>query len=337
MDFKLSYCVKSQLILKFYYFLIGIETKIIGGLRKKLLNILVTGGAGFIGGYLVDFLLNSHKVTIYDNLSNSSKETLNSLIKKGARFFKGDILDYDTLVESSKGFDLVIHLAAKLDVTESTLHPEVVENINVNGTINVLKSCIKNNTKKIIFASSAAVYGDSNIAVTENIETKPISPYGTSKMLAENEIKKMAKNNLDYVILRLFNIYGKRQNRQYAGVISKFTENLSKDNPLVIYGDGKQTRDFISINDVINAFDCVVKINSSGTYNIASGKSISIKELAKIFLDISGKKVEIKYKSAKKEDIKYSQADITLAKKELGFNPKVNLKEGLSDLISISN
>ncbi|MDH3735668.1 MAG: GDP-mannose 4,6-dehydratase [Nitrosopumilus sp.] len=317
--------------------MIGIETKIIGGLRKKLLNILVTGGAGFIGGYLVDFLLNSHKVTIYDNLSNSSKETLNSLIKKGARFFKGDILDYDTLVESSKGFDLVIHLAAKLDVTESTLHPEVVENINVNGTINVLKSCIKNNTKKIIFASSAAVYGDSNIAVTENIETKPISPYGTSKMLAENEIKKMAKNNLDYVILRLFNIYGKRQNRQYAGVISKFTENLSKDNPLVIYGDGKQTRDFISINDVINAFDCVVKINSSGTYNIASGKSISIKELAKIFLDISGKKVEIKYKSAKKEDIKYSQADITLAKKELGFNPKVNLKEGLSDLISISN
>jgi UDP-glucose 4-epimerase len=304
---------------------------------KKLLNILVTGGAGFIGGHLVDFLLNNHTVTIYDNLSNSSKSTLNSLIKKGAQFLKGDILEYDMLAESSKGFDLVIHLAAKLDVTESTLHPEIVENVNVNGTINVLKSCIKNNMKKIIFASSAAVYGDSNIAVTENIETKPISPYGTSKMLAENEIKKMAENNLDYVILRLFNTYGKRQNRQYAGVISNFAENISKDNSLLIYGDGKQTRDFISINDVINAFDCVIKTNSSGTYNIASGRSISIKELAKMFLEISGKKVEIKYKPAKKEDIKYSQADITLAKKELGFNPKVSLKEGLSDLISVSN
>jgi len=297
----------------------------------------VTGGAGFIGGHLVDFLLNNHKVTIYDNLSNSSENILNLLIKKGAQFVKGDILNYDTLIKSSKGFDLVIHLAAKLDVTESTLHPEEVVNINVNGTVNVLKSCIKNNIKKMIFASSAAVYGDSNIAVTEDIETKPISPYGTSKMLAENKIKKMSKNNLDYINLRLFNTYGERQNRQYAGVISNFAENLSKGNPLLIYGDGKQTRDFISINDVINAFDCVIKTNSSGTYNIASGKSISIKELAKMFLDISGKKIEIKYKPAKKEDIKYSQADITLAKKELGFNPKVNLKEGLSELISVSN
>jgi len=297
----------------------------------------VTGGAGFIGGYLVDFLLNNHTVTIYDNLSNSSESTLSSLIKKGAQFVKGDILDYDTLVESSKGFDLVIHLAAKLDVTESVLHPEIVENVNVNGTINVLNSCIENNIKKIIFASSAAVYGNSNIAVTENTETKPISPYGTSKMLAEREIKKMAKNNLGYVNLRLFNIYGKRQNRQYAGIISNFAENISNDNPIVIYGDGKQTRDFISINDIIDAFDCVVKTNSSGTYNIASGKSISIKELAKMFLDVSGKKIEIKYKPAKKEDIKYSQADITLAERELGFNPKVNLKEGLLDLISVSN
>ena len=297
----------------------------------------MTGGAGFIGGYLVDFLLDNHTITIYDNLSNSSKSTLNLLIKKGAQFVIGDILDYDMLAESSKGFDLVIHLAAKLDVTESVLYPEIVENVNVNGTINVLKSCIKNNIKKIIFASSAAVYGDSNIAVTEDIETKPISPYGTSKMLAEKEIKKMAKNNLDYINLRLFNTYGKRQNRQYAGVISNFAENISKDNPLVIYGNGKQTRDFISINDVIDAFDCVIKTNSSGTYNIASGKSISIKELAEIFLHISGVEIQITYKPAKKEDIQHSMADISLAQEELKFNPKVNLKEGLSDLISVSN
>ena len=301
------------------------------------MKILVTGGAGFIGGYLVDFLLNNHTVTIYDNLSNSSKNILKSLTRKGAQFLKGDILDYDRLVESSKGFDLVIHLAAKIDVAESALHPEIVENTNVNGTVNVLKCCIKNNIKKIIFASSAAVYGDSDIVVTENTKTNPLSPYGTSKLLAENQIKEMAKNNLEYVILRLFNIYGKRQNKQYAGVITKFAESISKEKPLVIYGDGKQTRDFVSINDVIDAFDGAMKVNSSGTFNIASGKSISIKELAKMFSDMSEKKIEIKHEPAKKEDIRYSNADISLAKKELGFNPKVSLKKGLLDLISVSN
>lgn len=302
------------------------------------MKILVTGGAGFIGGYLVDFLLNNHhKVTIYDNLSNSSKSTLNSLTKKGAQFIKGDILDYNRLVKSSKGFDLAIHLAAKIDVAESVLHPEKVENTNVNGTVNVLKCCIENNIKKIIFSSSAAVYGNSDVTVNENTKASPLSPYGESKLLAEDQIKKIAKNNLAYIILRLFNIYGKRQNNQYAGVITKFAENISKDNPLVIYGDGEQTRDFVSISDVIDAFDCAIKTNSSGTYNIASGKSISIKELVKMFLDIFRKKIETKYQSVKKEDIRYSNADITLAKQELGFDPKVSLKEGLLDLISVPN
>jgi len=303
------------------------------------LKILVTGGAGFIGGYLVDFLLNTHKVTIYDNLSTGSQGIADVLIKKGAQFIKGDILDYDTLFKSSKGFDVMIHLAAKSDVTESISHPETVENVNVNGTINVLNCCIKNKIKKMVFASSAAVYGNSSTAVTEKSETRPLSPYGTSKMLAENKIREMSKNNLNYVILRIFNVYGRRQNKQYAGVISNFIENVSKDSPLLIYGDGSQTRDFVSINDVVDAFDAAaaVKTNLSGTYNVASGRSISIKELFKIFLDISGKKIEIKYKPAKKEDIRYSQADITLVKKELKFNPKTNLKEGLSDLISVSN
>jgi nucleoside-diphosphate-sugar epimerase len=298
----------------------------------------VTGGAGFIGGYLVDFLLNNHKVTIYDNLSTSSQSIADTLIKKGAQFIKGDILDYDTLSKSSKGFDVMIHLAAKSDVTESVSHPETVENVNVNGTINVLDSCIKNKIKKIIFASSAAVYGDSSTAVTEKSETRPLSPYGTSKMLAENKIREMSKNNLDYVILRIFNVYGRRQNKQYAGVISNFIGNISKDSPLLIYGDGSQTRDFVSINDLVDAFDAAIKANSSGTYNIANGKSISVKELAEIFLHASGgKEMQITYKPAKKGDIRYSIADISLAQKELEFNPKVNLKEGLSDLISVSN
>ena len=298
----------------------------------------MTGGAGFIGGYLVNFLLNhNHKVTIYDNLSNSSKSTLNSLTKDEVQFIKGDILDYDRLNKSSKGFELVIHLAAKIDVVESALCPEHTRNVNVDGTVNVLKCCIKNNIEKIIFSSSAAVYGDSDATVDESAKVSPLSPYGKSKLSAENKIKKMAENNLEYIILRLFNIYGKRQNKQYAGVITKFVESVSKGDPLVIYGDGKQTRDFVSISDVINAFDCAIKTNSSGTYNIASGKSTSIKELAEMTQDRSGKKLKIKYKTAKKEDIRYSDADIARAKQELGFNPKTTLKEGLSDLISVSN
>jgi UDP-glucose 4-epimerase len=300
----------------------------------KTLRVFVTGGAGFIGGYLVDFLLKIHMITVYDDLSNS-QSTPDSLTKKGVQFVKGSIMDCDKLVEAAKGCDMVIHLAAKTDIAESVLHPEMVQDVNVNGTVNVLRCCIKNNIKKIVFASSAAVYGDSDIAVTENADTKPSSPYGNSKVLAENKIKEMSGNNLEYVVLRLFNVYGKRQNK--ADVISKFAECTSRNIPLVIYGDGKQTRDFVSISDVTEAFDCATKANSSGTYNVASGRSISINELAKMFLDISGKKIEIQHMPSKKGDIKHSKADITLAKKELGFNPSVDLKDGLSELISVSD
>ena len=297
----------------------------------------MTGGAGFIGSHVVDLLLNNHTITIYDNLSNSSKSTINSSITKGVQFIKGDILDYETLVKCSKGFDLIIHLAAKTNITESAIHQDKIEKINVNGTINVARCCIENNVKKIIFSSSAAVYGDSKVPTTENTKTNPMSPYGISKLLAENEIKRMAENKIEYVILRLFNVYGKRQNKQHTDVISNFVENISKDKPFVIYGNGEQVRDFISIKDVVSAFHCAMKINSNGIYNIATGKSISINELSEIFLDMSKTKINIKYESAKKTDIKYSKADITLAKKELGFKPKINLKYGLLDLISISN
>lgn len=254
------------------------------------MRIFVTGGAGFIGKNLVKFLIKENEVTIYDNLENSSRENIVPLVKSGAHFVKGDISDYKFLRKSCKKHDVVIHLAAKINIRESVLYPEKVVNVNVNGTVNVLKSCIENNIKRIVFASSAAIYGDSSITITENTKTKPLSPYGTSKLLAENKIKKKTKNNLSYVILRLFNVYGKRQNNQSADVISNFVDNISKDNPLVIYGDGKQTRDFVSINDVIDAFDCAIKVNSNGIYNIATGKSVSIKELAKIFSDIYGKK-----------------------------------------------
>jgi len=293
------------------------------------LKILVTGGAGFIGRYLVEFLLkDNQEVLAYDNLSTGSNESMISLVKKGAKFLKGDILDLDILCEFSKDVDVVIHLAAIADVNESVINPDVTKKNNVDGTVNVLQCCIKNKIKKIIFASSAAVYGDSKeIPINENCTTNPQSPYGQSKLDAEKIIEKTCKKNgINHIIFRIFNVYGKGQNKQYAGVITKFFENIRDDKPLVVYGDGQQARDFVSINDVVESFDCALKSNKSGTYNIASGKSTSINELAGIMFDVFGKKSEIKHKDMKKGDIKNSFADISCAKSELGFSAKKSLK-----------
>lgn len=292
------------------------------------MKILVTGGAGFIGRHLVSAILDKHQVTIYDNLSNSSEKEIIPLTNRGVKFIKGDILDFKKLLESSREIDVIIHLAAKSDVSDSIIHPEITNDTNVNGTINVLKCCVQNKIK-IIFASSAAVYGDCiKLPITEKSKTEPLSPYGKSKLDAEEQIRKV---RADAIILRLFNVYGEGQNDQYSGVISKFLKNISEDKPLVIYGDGNQTRDFISIYDVIDAFSCAISSENSGTYNIASGVSISINDLAKMMLEISGKNLEMIYKKEKLGEIKFSQCDISLAQK-LGFSPNIDLERGLRDL-----
>jgi UDP-glucose 4-epimerase len=297
------------------------------------LNILVTGGAGFIGRYLANSILDKHQVTIYDNLSNSSEGEIIPLINK-VKFIKGDILDFEKLVRSSRKMDVMIHLAAKSDVTDSIIHPEITKNTNVNGTINVLKCCSQNKIKKIIFASSAAVYGDCKGLITEKLKTEPLSPYGKSKLDAEEQIRKFAVG-FDAIILRLFNVYGMGQNEN-SGVISKFLKNITENKPLVIYGDGKQTRDFVSVYDVVEALSCAISLNHSETYNIASGISVSVNDLAKMILEISGKNLEIIYKKEKAGEIKCSQCDISLAQK-LGFSPKIGLKKGLRDLVSVSD
>ena len=285
----------------------------------------------------MDFLLPHNEVTIYDNLSNSSKADIESLIEKGAKFVNEDILDYQTIQKSCIGFDLIIHLAAKSDVTESVIHPEITNEVNVTGTENIMKCCIENKIKKIIFASSAAVYMDSEIPVNENVKTNPCSPYGKSKLVAEQKIKKISEEfSINAITLRMFNVYGKGQNYQYAGVISKFIKNVSKGKPIIINGDGKQTRDFVSIFDVVAAFDCAIKnlVGKKGNlYNIGTGNSISINELAKLILRIADKKIEIKYKEQNKDEIRNSVADIVLAKNELGFIAKQKLQDEIINLL----
>ena len=167
-----------------------------------------------------------------------------------------------------------------------------------------------------------------DVKLTENSKTNPISPYGESKVMMEHKVGEfISKHNLNCIILRFFNIYGVGQSPEYAGVITKFIKRIATNKPLEIFGDGMQTRDFVSIKDVIDSIYDAIENGKNGTYNIASGKAITIKELAEFMISLYGKNLEIIYNNAKKGDIKFSQADISLAKKELKYLPKFGLKD----------
>jgi len=300
--------------------------------------IVVTGGAGFVGKALVDSLLESgEKVTIFDNFSNSSRAEIQSLLKKGALLAEADIRNYQDLERCLAQCDTVIHLAAQIDVQKSIINPKENYEINVVGTKNLLKACLKQNVQNIIAASSAAVYGiPSQLPLTESSPTIPLSPYGESKLKMEQQITDFSKrHNLNSISLRFFNIYGKGQTDAYAGVITKFMKNIREDKPLIIFGDGSNTRDFIFVEDVVNSIKSAIeKIEGKKgvSYNIATGNHSTILHLAETLLSISGKKLEIKFDHPKKGDIPHSQCKIDLAKNELSFVPKTPLKEGLKRL-----
>jgi len=293
------------------------------------MKTLVTGGAGFIGKYLVRSLLgNDDSVTIFDNVSNSTKDSISSLVDIGAKVIEGDLTNTLDIENAVKDQDIVIHLAAKISVSESIKNPAETFQVNVDGTKNVLAACEKNHVKKLIVSSSAAVYGEGspNVKLTEESKTNPISPYGESKVKMEQEIREFeSKHGIDCIILRFFNIYGIGQSSEYAGVITKFMERIIQEKPLEIFGDGLQTRDFVAIDDVTSSIHNAISHSKSRTYNIASGRVVTIKELAELMVSISGKKLEIQHTAALKGDIRNSQADISLAKKDLGYSPKFEL------------
>jgi UDP-glucose 4-epimerase len=302
------------------------------------MNILVTGGAGFIGKHLVKFLIeNKNNVSILDNFSNSKRKSIPQVEKNQIKLFEGDIRNHDDVLKSLKNQDVVIHLAAKISVEESIKNPSETFEVNVKGTKNILEICKKNNVKKIIVASSAAVYGEGNekYKITEQNRLNPISPYGESKIEMEKEIIKFCSDNqINYVILRFFNIYGEGQSVEYAGVISKFLEKIKKNESLEIFGNGFQTRDFVAIEDIINSIHNAIEYTENGIFNIGSGKKITIKELAELMVSLSNKKLKIKYLNEKKGDIKFSEADIRLAGKKMNYNNKNDLKYGIQQLLN---
>lgn len=306
-------------------------------------RILITGGAGFIGTHLIKKVKKDYEVYVVDNLSNK-KSIENTLSIKDAvtSIFKEDIRDKEKISKIIREckIDSCVHLAAKISVPESVIDPFTTMDVNVTGTLNVLEACIRNSVKRFVFASSAAVYGHAKVLpIIENIPLKPISPYGASKAAAEEIINGYSTlEEFDSMItLRLFNIYGVGQSDEYAGVITKFKERISKDLPPIIFGDGNQQRDFISVQDVVESILMALeppKEVNHGIFNIATGVPTKIDDLAKFMTTIMGRPgLNAVYEEAIKGDIVLSYGDTSAAATGLEFNAKRDLKAGLQELI----
>ena len=305
---------------------------------------LVTGGAGFIGSHITDRLLNEgFNVTVIDNLETGSLEKIvHNQSKKDFRFIKGDIRDLNLVKETMKDVDVVFHEAALASVTVSVKDPILTNEINVTGTLNLLKASSDFGVKRFVFASSAAVYGDTQSPQKrEGVPLNPRSPYGISKLAAENYVKIFYKlYGLETVSLRYFNVYGPRQRFDlecaYGGVITIFTNRVLRNMPPMVFGDGEQTRDFVYVEDVVEANMLALKSkNAAGeAFNIGTGLSTSVNQVAETLKEITGKK-DLKniYASPRPADGRHGYADISKAHKILNFHPKVSPHEGLTALV----
>ena len=289
-------------------------------------NILVTGGLGFIGSHIVDELIENNSVIIIDNKSTGKIENLKTPDHPNLTILEKDINDID-LENVLSDIDYVFHLAAMASVPLSIDNPIECNKVNVDATIKLLNACKINNVKKIVFSSSAAVYGDNkNLPIKETEPLLPNSPYAASKACCELYLKAFYNSySMNYTILRYFNVFGPKQdkNSQYAAVIPNFISSLLEEKQPIIYGEGEQTRDFVFIKDVVDANIAACESNFNGVVNVASGKEITINELYKVICEILEMDVDIKYLPARKGDIKHSVADVTNLKKincEIDFN-----------------
>ena len=304
---------------------------------------LVTGGAGFIGSRIAEILIEEgNYVRVLDNLSSGDIKNLDSIINHpNFSFVKGDVRDYEVTVEAGKDMDYIIHEAALVSVPKSIELPIENNSINVNGFVNILESARINNVKRVVYASSSAVYGNNEDKL--KIESRigdSISPYALSKYMDELYASLYTRvYNLETVGLRYFNVYGPKQDPSsvYSGVISIFMKKLSENSDLTIFGDGSVVRDIVYVDDVAraNILAATKKVNCPTVYNIGTSTPTTIGELAKILIKKSNKNVTIKYKESRKGDILYSCANIDKAKRELGFKPSVNIMNGLEEIYTI--
>jgi UDP-glucose 4-epimerase len=293
-------------------------------------SVLVTGGVGFIGSHLVRELAQENEVTVLDQTPADSPARLPDTV----RFVEGDVRDGEAVARAGEGIDLIYHLAANVSVERSVEEPVWSHSVNVGGTLEVLEFA-REVGARVVFASSAAVYGDpEQLPVAESDTMDPRSPYGIEKLAADGYVRRYADlYGVETIALRLFNVFGPGQSSEYAGVITAFVENAAAGQPLTVHGDGEQTRDFVHVDDVVQACLLAGTTDRVGeAYNIGTGREVSVNELARTVLDVADVTVDVVHTDPRPGDIECSCADVEKARDHLGFEPSVTLVDGLGGL-----
>lgn len=302
---------------------------------------MVTGGAGFISSHLTEELVKQgYHVVILDDLSTGKMENIEPLVnKENMEFVQGSITNLSLLQRLFQGVDYVFHQAAIPSVPRSIKQPQASHEVNITGTLNVLLAARDCDVKKVVYASSSSVYGDTpTLPKKEDMSPNPQSPYAVTKLAGEYYCHVFHQiYNLPTICLRYFNVYGPRQDpdSQYAAVIPLFITRVLQGKPPIIYGDGEQTRDFTFVKDVIKANILAAESDTSGVFNIGRGENVTINNLARTITSIIGKDLRPEYQPSRPGDVKHSLADISRAR-TIGFEPQYSLDKGLRETIRSS-
>lgn len=304
------------------------------------MNYLVTGGAGFIGSHIAEYLIDrGHSVTVVDNLFSGKKENIRHLLDTPHfKFVQGSITDPDLLKDTFKNADGIFHQAAIPSVPRSIRDPVATNNTNVNGTLQVLMAAKECGVRKVVYASSSSVYGDTpTLPKVEGMIPHPKSPYAVSKLAGEYYCRVFSEvYGLKTVALRYFNVFGPRQDpeSQYAAVIPRFITRTLAGKPPLIYGDGTQTRDFTYVKDVVQANVKAMESNAEGVFNVAYNQRISLLSLVDTIAEETGMHVNPVFEPPRPGDIHDSQADISAAQKAFGYAPDYTVRLGLKETIA---
>ena len=306
------------------------------------MKMLITGGAGFVGSHLSEkYTKEGHTVLCLDNFLNGSLNNIRHLLSyKNFKLLNGDIRNMDLIEKLMRDVDVVFHLAAQIHVDRSIIEPRMTYDINVMGTLNILEAARRYDVEKIIYASTSEVYGTARyVPIDENHPLNSPHQYGASKIAADRMCRAYIETyGLNIAIMRPFNTFGPRQkDTGYGGAISIFVKRVLNDRPPIIYGDGSQTRDYTYIEDMVNAYDAVLKYDKKlrSPINFGTGKEVKIVDLANMVIELCGKKKKIRpvHVAPRPSEVKRLVADISKARELFGWEPHYSLEEGLKKLI----
>ena len=300
-------------------------------------TVLVTGGAGFIGAHVAAALVDDNDIRVLDDLSTGRVEN----VPEGATLIEGDIRDEDTLADTMAGVDCVFHLAAMVSVPQSVEYPDECQAVNTDATVKLLERA-RIEDARVVFSSSAAIYGQpTRIPIEEGDPKTPASPYGISKLAADQYVRGYADlYDLEAVSLRYFNAYGahRADGMPGGGVVAAFVERAMAGEAIVIEGDGSQTRDFVHTSDIVRAnLTAATNEHTGAAFNIGTGTSVTINELAEMIRDLTNSESEIIHRDPRAGDIKRSRVDLANARAKLRYEPTIPLAEGLKSLLRTNN